>query len=138
MRNNLLFFGIIIVAISVLAAIPSTIVDDDNKNKQVRAVAIIDQGGTHTGTKLNPLRITIGDATALTAFGELLVGQIHPLFQGSFEYTVDNTDLNTNLTRNSGSVTQVSGMASVGTGITTDSTALFESKQHGRYRAGLG
>ncbi|KKK71773.1 hypothetical protein LCGC14_2910560, partial [marine sediment metagenome] len=57
---------------------------------------------------------------------------------GSFEYTVDNTDLNTNLTRNSGSVTQVSGMASVGTGITTDSTALFESKQHGRYRAGLG
>ncbi len=75
---------------------------------------------------------------AKSAFNEVLVANIHPLFQGSFEYTVNNTDLNTNLTRNSGSVVQLSGMASVGTGITADSTALLRSKQHGRYRAGFG
>ncbi len=142
MKKHLLLFGIIIVLGLCVrmceAAIPSIIVDDANKNKQVRAVAVIDEGGTHTGTVENPLRIKLSDQTGKTAFGELLVANLHPLFQGSFEYTVDNTDLNTNLTRNSGSVTQLSGMASIGTGITADSTALLRSKQHGRYRAGLG
>ncbi len=73
-----------------------------------------------------------------TAFGELLVGQLHPQFQGSFEYTVDNTDLNTNTEVNGGTVTQASGMAVVATSTTTASTALFQSKQHAKYRPGLG
>lgn len=73
-----------------------------------------------------------------TAFGETLVGQLSPQFQGSFEYTVDNTDLNTNTEVNGGTVTQASGMAVVGTSTTTASTALFESKQHAKYRPGLG
>ena len=74
----------------------------------------------------------------LTAFGELLVGQLHPIFQQSFEYTVDNTDLNTNTVVNGGTVTQASGMAVLGTSATTASSALFQSKQHAKYRAGLG
>ena len=73
-----------------------------------------------------------------TAFGELLVGQLSPQFQGSFEYTVDNTDLNTNTGVDGGTVTQASGMAVVSSSTTTASTALFQSKQHAKYRAGLG
>ncbi len=74
----------------------------------------------------------------LTAFGEMLVGQLSPQLQGSFEYTVDNTDLNTNTTANSGTVTQANGMAVLGTSTTLSSTALFQSKQHARYKSGLG
>ena len=73
-----------------------------------------------------------------TAFGELLAGELHPQFQGSFEYTVDNTDLNTNTVVDGGTVTQASGMAVVGSSTTTASTALFQSKQHAKYRPGLG
>lgn len=73
-----------------------------------------------------------------TAFGEILVGQLSPQFQGSFEYTVSNTDLNTNTVTNGGTVTQASGMAVVGSSTTTASTALFQSKQHAKYRPGLG
>jgi hypothetical protein len=73
-----------------------------------------------------------------TAFGESLVGELHPQFQGSFEYTVSNTDLNTNTVEDGGTVTQASGMAVVGSSITTASTALFQSKQHAKYRPGLG
>ncbi len=74
----------------------------------------------------------------LTAFGELVVGQMHPQFQGSFEYTVDNTELNTNDTVNGGTITQVSAMAVVGTSTTTASSALLHSLQHTKYRAGIG
>ena len=77
-----------------------------------------------------------GDAK--TAFGELLTGELHPQFQGSFEYTVSNTDLNTNTVVDGGTVTQASGMCVVGSSITTASTALFQSKQHAKYRPGLG
>ena len=73
-----------------------------------------------------------------TAFGELITAQLSPQIQGSFEYTVDNTDLNTNTEVNTGTVTQASAMCVVGTGTTTASTALFQSKQHAKYRAGLG
>lgn len=73
-----------------------------------------------------------------TAFGELLAGELHPQFQGSFEYTVSNTDLNTNTVVDGGTVTQASGMAVVGSSTTTASTALFQSKQHAKYRPGLG
>lgn len=75
---------------------------------------------------------------AVTAFGETLVGQLYPQFQGSFEYTVDNTDLNTNTVTNGGTVTQASGMGVMTTSTTTASSALFQSKQHARYKSGLG
>lgn len=74
----------------------------------------------------------------MTAFGESLVGQLSPQFQGSFEYTVNNTDLNTNTEVNGGTVTQASGMAVVASSTTTGSSALFQSKQHAKYRPGLG
>lgn len=73
-----------------------------------------------------------------TAFGELLVGQLSPQFQGSFEYTVSNTDLNTNTVVNGGTVTQANAMGVVTSSTTTASSALFQSKQHAKYRAGLG
>ena len=73
-----------------------------------------------------------------TAFGDLRTAELHPQFQGSFEYTVDNTDLNTNTVVNGGTVTQSSAMAVAATSTTTASTALFESKQHAKYRPGLG
>lgn len=73
-----------------------------------------------------------------TAFGELLVGELHPVFQGSFDYTVDNTLLNTNTVTNGGTVTQASAMAVLSTSTTTNSTAMFQTKQHAKYRPGLG
>lgn len=74
----------------------------------------------------------------LTAFGDLRTAELSPMMQGSFEYTVDNTDLNTNTVVGGGTVTQADAMAVLGTSTTTGSTALFQSKQHGKYRAGLG
>lgn len=74
----------------------------------------------------------------LSAFGDLRTVELSPLFQASFEYTVDNTDLNTNTVVNGGTVTQASGMAVMTTSTTTASTALLESKQHAKYRSGLG
>lgn len=73
-----------------------------------------------------------------SAFGDLRVAELSPIFQGSFEYTVDNTDLNTNTLEAGGTVTQAEAMCLVGTSTTTASTALFQSKQHARYRSGLG
>lgn len=73
-----------------------------------------------------------------TAFGELLTGELHPQFQGTFESTVDNTDLNANAVVNGGTVTQASAMAVVGSSTTTASTACLTSKQHAKYKAGLG
>lgn len=74
----------------------------------------------------------------LTSFGDLRTAELSPQFQGSFEYTVDNTDLNTNTEVNGGTVTQANGMGVMSTSTTTASTALFSSKQHARYRSGLG
>lgn len=87
------------------------------------------------GFNVAPLPVT---EKSKTAFGEVLMGQLSPQFQGSFEYTVSNTDLNTNTVANGGTVTQASGMAVVGSSTTTASTALFQSKQHAKYRPGLG
>ncbi len=74
----------------------------------------------------------------LTAFGDLRTAELSPVFQGSFEYTVDNTELNKNLVANGGTVTQANAMAVVGTSTTTASTARFHSKKRAKYRAGLG
>ena len=75
---------------------------------------------------------------AKTAFGELQVGELSPIYRNTFEYTVDNTDLTTNSGTNGGTITQASGMGIVGTSTTTASTALLQSKQHARYHSGLG
>lgn len=74
----------------------------------------------------------------LTAFGDMRTAEIVPIFQGSFEYTVDNTDLNTNTVANGGTVTQADAMACVGTSTTTSSTAEFRAKRHAKYRPGMG
>lgn len=74
----------------------------------------------------------------LTAFGDLRVAELTPVFQYSFEYTVGNTELNTNTVANDGTVTQASAMAVVGTSTTTASTACLQTKRHARYRSGLG
>ncbi len=74
----------------------------------------------------------------MSAFGDLRTVSLHPQFQGSFEYTVDNTDLMEQTTTNGGSVTQASGMGVVGTSTTTASSAMLTSKQHARYKSGLG
>jgi hypothetical protein len=73
-----------------------------------------------------------------SAFGESLVGQLFPQFQGSFEYTVSNTELNTNTVVNGGTITQDAGMAVCTTSTTTGSSALFQSRRHAKYRPGLG
>lgn len=73
-----------------------------------------------------------------TAFGELQVGQLSPIYRNTFEYTVDNTQLTTNEVANGGTVTQASGMGVVGTSTTTASTALLHSNTHARYHSGLG
>lgn len=74
----------------------------------------------------------------LSAFGDLRTIELSPIIQGSFEYTVDNTELFINTVVDGGTVTQVSGMGKVATSTTTASTAQLESKQHARYRSGLG
>ena len=74
MTRILSFFSIIIVAISVLAAIPSTIVDDDNKNKQVRAVAIIDGNGNQVGTSTTGLPVAEVVSVDLEGLGDITVG----------------------------------------------------------------
>lgn len=74
----------------------------------------------------------------LTAFWDLRTGELSPQFQGSFEYTVDNTDLMTQTLANGGTVTQASGMGIVTTSTTTASMAMLTSKQHARYKSWLG
>lgn len=95
---------------------------------------LIDKDGNKVDSSF-PLPVS---ESSKTSFGEVLVGQLYPQFQGSFEYTVNNTDLNTNTVENGGTVTQADAMAVLGTSTTTGSTALFQTKQHAKYRAGLG
>lgn len=74
----------------------------------------------------------------LSAFGDFRTIELSPLFQGTCEYTVDNTDLTTNTIVNGGTVTQALAMCITSTSTTTASTALFQSKQHAKYHAGFG
>lgn len=74
----------------------------------------------------------------LTAFGDLRTAELSPIYQYSFEYTVDNTELTINSVTNGGTVTQADGMAVIGTSTTTNSTACMTSRRHARYRAGQG
>ena len=74
----------------------------------------------------------------LTAFGDLRTAELSPIFQQSFEYTVDNTALLTNVIANGGTVTQADAMAVVTSSTTTASSAEFRSVRHAKYRSGLG
>ena len=78
------------------------------------------------------------DPATVSAFGELLTSHLTPQYQGTFEYTVDNTELTTNTVLDGGSVTQATAMAVVATSATTGSTAMLQSKQHAKYRSGFG
>jgi len=61
----------------------------------------------------------------LTAFGDLRTAELTPQFQGSFEYTVDNTELSTNTVVNGGTVTQADAMCVVTSSTTTASTRVW-------------
>lgn len=74
----------------------------------------------------------------LTEFGDLRTAELHPKLQQSFEYTVDNTDLNENAVVAGGTVTQADGMGIVSTSTTTGSSAILKSRRHAKYSAGLG
>jgi hypothetical protein len=74
----------------------------------------------------------------LTALGDLRNAELTPQFQGSFEYTVGNTEINTNTVAAGGTVTQATAMALIGTSTTTASTALLQSKRTTGSHAGVG
>jgi hypothetical protein len=74
----------------------------------------------------------------ISIFGDLRTAEVTPIFQGSFEYTVDNIELTENVEVGGGTVTQADAMAVVGTSTTTGSTAKLSTRRHARYRAGLG
>lgn len=74
----------------------------------------------------------------LSAFNDLRTIELSPQLQQSFEYTVDNTDLTVNTVVNGGTITQTSGMGVLATSTTTLSSAKLLSKQHAKYRTGLG
>ena len=101
-----------------------------------RGCILGDENLKQTGIPTNPLHVQ--NDNQLTAFGELLVGQLSPQFQGSFEYTVSNTDLNDDDSTGGGSITQASGMAVVATSTTPGGIGHLDSKQHARYKPGIG
>lgn len=74
----------------------------------------------------------------LSAFGDLRVVELTPIFQGSFEYTVDNTELLTKDSTGSATITQGDGKALLATGTTAGSYAYLKTKTHAKYRAGFG
>ena len=86
-------------------------------------------------------RSTDGGQTQIletTAFGEQLVAELRPQFQGSFEYTVNNTALFTLSTTSNATITQDSGMAVLQTSTNSNEVANFKSKQHAKYKPGMG
>lgn len=74
----------------------------------------------------------------LTAFGDLRVAPLSPIFQYSFEYTVTNTALVENTTAAGGTVTQGNAMAVIGSSTTTASMACMKSHTRAKYRPGYG
>lgn len=74
----------------------------------------------------------------LSVFGELISVQLTPVFQYSFEYTVDNSSLFSTVAANGGTITDATSMAVVSTSTTTDSDALLQTKKAAKYRAGQG
>lgn len=102
-----------------------------------RGLFVKNQNGSYSNISLNtPLPTQSVDP--LSAFGDVRSVELSPVFQGSFEYTVDNTEITTNTVVNGGTVTQTTAMANIATSTTTASTALLISRQHARYRSGFG
>ena len=140
--------------ITTIHRLSDNISDDNSATLVVASLTAMKPNGDHASidaTAGGNLKVSLEEANgslenspvpvserSTTAFGEVLTGQLHSQFQGSFEYTVDNTDLNENVEVNGGTVTQASGMAVLTTSTTTASTALFASRRHARYRSGLG
>lgn len=109
------------------------------------AAVVTDANGTLSAKLRGIIKLLVDKITVkaeinspLSAFGDLRIVELHPQFQGSFEYTVDNTDLNDNTVVNGGGVTQASAMAVITSSTTTASSALYTSKRHARYKSGLG
>jgi len=94
---------------------------------QNRNVWMLDANGTPYGQRHE-----------VSAFGELITVNPSPVFQGTFEYTVSNTDLIENTVVDGGTVTQATGMAVLTSSTTTASTAMLISKHHAKYRSGQG
>lgn len=73
-----------------------------------------------------------------TVFGEGAVAESTPVLQGTFAYTVDNTELTTNTVVGDATITQANGLAVLSSSTTTANSALLQTRRHARYRAGLG
>jgi len=107
----------------------------------VQVMKTIIAGKTHGGTFKNvPVDHDGHLATdvPLTAFGDLRVAELSPVFQTSFEYTVSNTQIGVAETMGSGTVSQSGAMCVVSTSATSGSSAEWESSHNAKYRAGLG
>ncbi len=73
----------------------------------------------------------------LTAFGDLRIAELSPIFQWCFEYTVDNTEITINTATAPATVSQANAMAVVSTSTTTWRKAYLKTTTHARYKAGL-
>ncbi len=123
----------------------STMVQTVTNEVDVKLQRSVIMGATE-GSKYSNVGITqglnaglkIAVVEPLTASGDLRTSELSLIFGGTFEYTVDNAELSTNVNTNGGGVTQSTAMAVVSTSTTTDSTACLQSHPHARYHAGLG
>lgn len=81
----------------------------------------------------------VGISGPLTAFGELLVGELTPQVHLTFPIC-NNTDIIVKNTTSGGSatITTADSMIQVGTGNDTSNTASFQSRRVVKYRTGLG
>ena len=119
--------------------IQDAIVSDDDAELNKSVITGVNRAGQFVNaTMTNEGLFRVALEQPLTAFGDMRTIELRPQMQGSFEYTVDNTTLNENFVANTGSVTQSEAMAVVSTGTTTGSSARLESRQHAKYRPGLG
>jgi hypothetical protein len=123
----------------------TTIVETNEGQVHREAVFVADPENPDARVKVTdkpPSTFDYGQITRpilpLTAFGDLRVTELSPIFQISYEYTVSNTEIGEISIVNSGIVTQADAMCVVSTGITTGSHAEWEIAKHARYRAGLG
>lgn len=118
--------------------------DGNESSGHILRSAVSDGVGNPIGSTNGALKSTRYDSKGVeviqlnSAFGEQVMVQLSPQWQQSFEYTVDNTALNENITSGSATVTQASAMAVVSTGTTTGSESRLKSTHHARYKAGFG
>ena len=85
----------------------------------------------------NPLPVD-SVSLPLTAFGDLRVAELTPIYQLSFESTVTNTEIGEIATAGSGAVTQSDAMCVANTGTDTASVAKWVNAGNAKYRSGFG